>query len=385
MTMVLGFGRFCLCCLLFAVVLTCFVPFVSADEVEDWIVESHLDRYYDLPQTARVVGMGGASSVTSNDISAVSGNPAGLGFAAGPEVGITYSHDEFSGTDMSFEPLVPAVPGKAAGDPIFDDSTSRSNLGGLQLVLPCYSQGVFGFGLWMDNTDYNDIEDTEADRYILNAGYGYKINDCFSIGYSLSYFNDEVDDDWSDYDLEDGFRHTFGLQMRPCQGMAFGASTYFGHGNPDTSVDLLGSDEGDLDAWGVEFGYSWQVLPCTLLATSVDYQEHEYDGIIYAPDQDEIRDYNESIDGWGFHVGLEQNYRDCLFPRLGYRYQMNDFDSSQRGLYYRGEDEFDSNYHAVAGGIGWAYNCNLSLDYAMEYRFIGDGDINNTVTARFHF
>ncbi len=385
MSTVFGFRRICLFVVLTIILCVSWIPISRADEIEEWIVESRLDRYYDLPKTARVVGMGGASLVTSSDISSVFGNPAGLGFVVGPEVGITYSHDEFSGTDFSYEPFNYQDPDKAAGDPIYRGSKARKNMGGLQLVLPCYSRGVFGFGLWVDDADYSDIEDTDARRYILNAGYGYKVNDCLSIGYSLNYFNDDLDDDWGDYELEDGFRHNFGLQLRPCQGMTFGASTYFAHGNPETSISHFGSDEDDLDAWGVEFGYSWQVLPCTLLAASVDYQDRDGSGMIYAPNQDEVQRFNEDIKGWGFHVGMEQNYRDCLFPRLGYRYQTNDYDYSQYGEYFRDNGSFDANYHAVSWGLGWAYNCNLSLDYAMEYRFIGDGDINNTVTARFHF
>ncbi|NUP91349.1 MAG: hypothetical protein HUU36_00690, partial [Candidatus Omnitrophica bacterium] len=75
-----------------------------------------------------------------------------------------------------------------------------------------------------------------------------------------------------------------------------------------------------------------------------------------------------------------------------YSYSANDsdagdysYDSHQVGQYFRGRDDFESNYHAVSTGIGWAYNKCLTLDYGMEYRFIGDGDLNNTVTARFHF
>ncbi len=385
MSTIFGLRRFCLFCVLAAILILSWIPVVSADDIEDWIVESRLDRYYDLPMTARVVGMGGASWVTSNDISSIFGNPAGLGFVLGPEVGITYSHDEYSGEDFSYESIVHDLVGKSAGDPIYRDSKARKNMGGLQLVLPCYSQGVFGFGLWVDDTNFSDIEGTDAERFILNAGYGYKVNDCLSIGYSLNYFNDDVEDHWSDYELEDGFRHNFGLQLRPCQGVTFGAMTYFAHGNPDTSIDHLGSDENDLDAWGVEFGYSWQVLPCTLLAASVDYQDRDGNGIVYAPNQDEIQTFDEEIKGWGFHVGLEQNYRNCLFPRLGYRYQTNDYEASQYGMFFRDHSDFDYDYHAFSWGIGWAYNCNLSLDYAMEYRFVNDGDINNTVTARFHF
>ncbi len=390
MKTVVGVGKLVFWCSFICVLFLAWTPFVSADEVEDWMIESRLDRYYDLPKTARVVGMGGASWVTSNDISSVFGNPAGLGFATGPELGITYSHDEYSGRDSSFAPFIGGNTGgtKAAGNPIFCNAEGRKNQGGLQLVLPGGaggSCGVFGFGAWVDDTNFDDCDDTDAQRYRFNAGYGLKLNDCLSLGYSLTYFNDDVEDRYSDYNLDDGFRHDIGLQLRPGPGCTFGLRTFYAHGNPDTDITTLGSDEGDLDSWGVEFGYSWQVLPCTLLAASVDYQDREYDGIIYAPDQDEIRSFDEEIKGWGFHVGLEQNYRDCLFPRLGYRYQTNDYDSHQVGQYFRGRDDFESNYHAVSTGIGWAYNKCLTLDYGMEYRFIGDGDLNNTVTARFHF
>lgn len=359
------------------------------DDYEEWLVESRVDRYYDLPQTAREVGMAGAVGVTAADISSVYNNPAGLGFVKGPEVGLNYSHDELSGEDVDFIDLPGpnTFPEKAIGGPFRRKVNGRKDQGGLQLVLPCYSKGVFGFGGWYDDTDIGNNRDGEAERWRVNGGYGYAINDCMSIGYSLTYFNDEVDDDFSDYELDNGFRHTFGLQMRPCASPAcvFGLSGYFAHGKPEVDTATIGSEEGDLDSWGLELGYSWQVLERTLLAASVDYNNHTFDGPTYDPIQDEFFNNNEDIDGWGFRVGVEQNYFNCLLARLGYRYQTWDYENRIRGTFFRNDQDFDTEYHAISTGIGWVYNPNLTLDYGLEYRFIGDGDLTNTVSARFHF
>jgi opacity protein-like surface antigen len=365
----------------------CFVQpvFAGQDDIEDWIIQSRLDRYYRLPDTARVLGMGGSSRVTSTDIASVFGNPAGLGFISRPELGLNYSHDWDSGEEYAPGFFDTTEPDKALGSAVPQKVKSHKNQGGLQLVLPCFSCGVFGFGGWVEDKDYNDFRDSEANRYLLNAGYGYKVNDCFSFGYSLTYFNDEVDDFYADYDLEDGFRHTFGLMLKPCPNAVFGVSTFFAHGNPDVKVPGLGTRSGDLDSYGVEFGYSWQVLERTLLAASVDYTINEYDGSIYDPFQDEFQSSDEQIKGWGFHVGLEQNYFDCLLARVGYRYQTNDYENHLRGEFFRDDQDYDANYHAISTGLGWVYNPSLTIDYGVEYRFIGDGDVNNTVTARFHF
>jgi long-subunit fatty acid transport protein len=365
-----------------------------SDDFEDYIVQSRLDRYYDLPQTARVLGMGGASLVTSSDISSVFGNPAGLGFVKRPEVGLNYSNEWADGDEII--PFFGTTPGnKALPDGTPHRVRKNKNQGGLQLVLPCYAKGVFGLGAWFDDTDYSDYKNSDAERWRLNAGYGYAVNDCFSFGYSLTYFHDKADDDFTDYKLDDGFRHTFGLQLRPNQCSAFGASAYFAEGHPQTRIRRVedpntpgpfpDNDTGDLDSWGVEFGYSWQVLERTLLAASVDYQEHSFDGTAYAPDQDEVRRTNEDIKGWGFHAGVEQNYFNCMLARLGYRYQTNEYTNSTRGQFFQGRDDFDSNYHAISGGFGWNFSPCLTLDYGVEYRFVGSGDLNNTITARFHF
>lgn len=352
----------------------------AADEVEEWLAQSRLDLYYSLPVTARELGMGRAVGVTSHDIANVFSNPAGLGFARQSEVGITYFHDELTGEEVApiFDKVLPTEIRPVDGD---------KDGGDLRLVLPCYSRGVFGFGVSYNTNDYGNTLNSELDRYILNAGYGYAVNDCFSIGYHLSYFNDEVEEDFSDYEMDDGFRHTFGLQLRPCasDAMVFGLQGYFAHGNPETEIDGFGDYESDRKAWGLEFGYGWQVLECTLLAASIDYQDNDLDGYVYDAAQEEPQSIQEEIKGWGVHVGVEQNWRNCLLGRVGYRFQQLDYEADRQGEFFRGSDDFAADYHAVTTGMGWNIRPCLTLDWGMEYRFIGDGDINNTVTARFHF
>jgi opacity protein-like surface antigen len=205
------------------------------------------------------------------------------------------------------------------------------------------------------------------------------------LGYSLSYFNDDVSNQYSDYTLDDGLRHSAGAQLRLGECGVLGLNSYFAYGSPEVSSPGLGSDEGDLDSWGVELGYACQVLPQTLFATSIDYTENQSDGVFYALDQEELRNIDEEISGWGFHLGVEQNYNDMFLPRLGYRYQNWDYSNETRGEFFHGSEDYVSSYHAISTGIGWIYNENLTLDYGVEYRLVGDGDVNNTITARFHF
>jgi long-subunit fatty acid transport protein len=376
-----------------------------AEDTADWIVSSHLDRYFQIPQTARVVGMGGSSWVTSSDISSIAGNPAGLGFVTRPELGLTYSHGWYTGDEQVPSFLVNKAPG-------FDDvgAKAKKNAGGLQLICPCCrsccsscgvgggcnvcggsgscwsgGRGVLGFDGWYDDTGFSDFGGTDGNRYRLTAAYGYALNDCFSLGYSLSYFNDDISSNHWDYTLDDGLRHSAGAQLRLGDCGVLGLNSYFAYGNPEVSSPGLGTDEGDLDSWGIELGYACQVLPQTLFATSIDYTEDQFDGVFYAMDQEELRNIDEEISGWGFHLGVEQNYNDMFLPRLGYRYQDWDYSNETQGEFFHGSEDYVSSYHAISTGIGWIYNENLTLDYGVEYRFLGDGDVNNTITAKFHF
>jgi len=368
---------------------------ITQDE-QDFLIGSRKARYFDHPHTARSLGMGRSTRSTTGNVTSLFGNPAGLGWITGPELALTYSHDEISGKEqvpMQDEFLL-------AADGFNDEDIDEEfDYTGLQLACPAWAgSGILSVGGYYDESETSGLLNTHSHRYRLAAGYAIPINACWTAGYALSYFNDEVHNDFSDYDMDNGFRHSFGLQYHPCSTVAFGVHGFFADGDTDLDSDdatfiVEGADEGDLESWGIETGLEWSCRPTTVVALAFDYTEYEFDGGKYVPmggaNASEIRSYEEDIDTWGLHVGVEEKINECLFARVGYRYEENDFESTERGRFFGSVipemRDLDSDYHAVSGGLGFLWKENLTLDYGIEYRWVGDGDLTNTVTARFHF
>lgn len=360
------FGAFFLGCLLLA-------SAGWSGDVEDFFIQHHQDRYFDFPQDARTLSLGGSNLPTAADLSSVFGNPAGMGFIDSCGLSTTYSHNEISGEEFLLD----------AGQSNFRGVEEDYDVGTVRLVLPIRAGGTLGLGWSGWDSDVNDFEDTSTEKNIFQIGYGARLNECMSFGYSLSYFHDEVDAEWGDYEMDDGFRHTFGLQCRPNSSMTWGFSGFFASGDPESDVAIIGSQDGDRDSWGLELGTSYQVFERTRFTGSVDYTEYELDANQVNHHLQLDENVDESGKSWTFRTGVEQRCCDWMVARAGYYYRDNEYDFNDGGVASSLSESAD--YHALSTGFGFDLRKNLTLDYAFQYRFIGDGDITNTVTATFHF
>lgn len=360
--------------LLFLGVLCLGATSVMADEVEDFFIQHNQKRYFDFPLDARSLALGGSNIATSNDLSSVFGNPAGLGWIDSCGLSATYSRDEISGDEYL----------QALGFGNFSSVEEEFDVGTVRLALPIRAGGTLGLGWYGWDSEVDDSHNTDSERKVFQAGYGARLNDCLSIGYSFSYFDDEMDTACcGDYEMDDGYRHTFGLQMRPNSCMAVGLSGFFASGDPDSRMAILGPQSADRDSWGLELGYSWQVFERTLFTTSVDYTDYELDANIVNQQVRVNQNVDEGGESWGFHAGVEQRCCNWLVARAGYHYRDNEYDFNDAGPMASLSESAD--YHAVSTGLGFDIHKNLRLDYGVQYRFIGDDDITNTVTATFHF
>lgn len=346
---------------------------VMADDVEDFFIQHNLKRYFEFPLDARSLALGGSNIATSNDLSSVFGNPAGLGWIDSYGLSATYSRDEISGDEFLQPPGV--------GN--FNSIEEEFDVGTVRLALPIRLGGTLGLGWYGWDSEIDDTQDTDTERNVFQVGYGARLNDCLSFGYSFSYFDDEIESNCFDYEMDDGYRHTFGLQMRPNACSAIGLSGFFASGDPDSQLPILGKQHADRDSWGLELGYSWQVFERTLFTTSVDYTEYELDANIVNQQVRVNQNVDEEGESWGFHAGVEQRCCNWLVARAGYHYRDNEYDFNDAGGAALLSESAD--YHAVSTGLGFDIHKNLRLDYGVQYRFIGDDDVTNTVTATFHF
>jgi opacity protein-like surface antigen len=348
-------------------------PATWADDVEDFFIQHNLKRYFDFPQDARTLALGGSNVATSADLSSVFGNPAGLGWIDACGLSLTYTQDEISGDEYLYPQ---GYSGFSGVEEDFDIGTAR-------LVLPIRFGGTLGLGWSGWDSDVSDSKGTDTEKQIFQAGYGLKLNPCMSLGYSFSYYEDEVDTNCYDYEMDAGYRHTFGLQCRPNSCMTMGLSGFFAYGDAEMDQLVIGSQNGDRTSWGLELGNSWQICERTLFTTSIDYTEYDLEADVVNHNLQLFQNADEGGEAWGYHAGVEQRCCNWMVARAGYHYIDNEYDFNDGGV-VSSLDE-DADYHAVSTGLGFDVRKNLTLDYGFQYRFIGDGDMTNTVTATFHF
>lgn len=339
-------------------------------DYEEFLIQDAQQRYFDFPLDARSLALGGSNIVTADDLASVFGNPAGLGFIDHCGASFTYSNDEISGDEFPF------------GNSIETDY----DVGTLRVALPIRMGGTVGFGYSVSDGETSDTQGTESDREIYNFAYGLRLNPCMSLGYSFSLFQDEVEGRWGDYEMDNGYRHTLGLQCRPNACTALGLSGFYASGDPESDIIIAGPQDGDRESWGVELGGAWQVCERTRLTSSVDYVSYDLDSYIRLGNIPGINlaiPADEDGQTWTVRAGIEQKCCDWLTGRVGYLYRDNTYDFKDPILAANLDDSLD--YHAVSTGLGLNICQNLTVDYGFQYRFVGDGDVANTVTATFHF
>ncbi len=291
--------------LLSFIIVICFVLTMTAfaDDKKDYFIQHAQNKYFDTPVSARSLGMGGSDLPTMVNASSLFSNPAGLGWLVRPALSLNYAFDEISGEDF------PQVYG-------IDEDL---NIAFLQGACPIKGGewGVFGGGFTMYNTDVSNRIDTETDGFSIHAAYGLQLNPEWSAGYSFAYFDDEEENDYTDYEMDDGFRNTAGIQFRPSEEWMIGLYGFYAFGDPESEIVLLGEQDGDRDSWGINIGAAWRAQEKTLIAVSFDYTDYELDSTIVNPALGVNEVVDEEGKSFGVSVGVEHSFLDCLDGRLG--------------------------------------------------------------------
>jgi hypothetical protein len=344
---------------------------VMADAQDDFYHQFSQQRYFPRFETARTVGMAGSSVATASDSSSVTGNPAGLGFMQDAEISGTYRRDEVSGRDY----------------PFYDDVSQDIDTGQVLFAAPIMPNlddlpdwGNVGFGWTGYDSDVDDRLNTETDGTQLHFAYAKAINDSLSLGYSLQWVQDNVDSDVVEYEMDDGFAHTFGAQWWANEDLSFGATFFFGLGDPNADIGGVTpvSTDYDAESYGFEIGTGYTVGE-TLFTFSGDYVHYDLEGDFnrygFGP--------NGNEDGYtfAFRFGIEQDILDWLKARAGYRYQGNQEYEIEAT---NGDIDNSAKYNALALGVG-AHWDNFRIDYGVEMRFLDDTDVLHAVTASVPF
>ena len=326
---------------------------VYADGVEDFYYQLNQSRFFDLPQNARTLAMAGSSVATSMDSSSVVGNPAGLGFMKDAEVSGTYFYQQTTGNDIID----------------YSDVEQRGDGGNVLAAFPIVpykdalpEYGNIGFG-WTGFRGYgDDSADADQNAWRLHLAYAKAINDSFSLGYNFSYMYDRnTVDGLPTAKMNDGIRQAIGAQYKLSADTTFGLSTSYGFGSEKLPNGLTfdGSSRDRIRSWAMEGGVAQKAL-AGLWTASIGYTGY-------------WQHIGEDANAWSFRLGAEYPvWSDWLKLRAGYRYQAN--------MGYKIGDDENAKYNAVSFGAGVNVMKWFDLDYAAEYRAVGDGDWSHYVT-----
>ena len=342
---------------------------VLADGRADYYQQFAKQRFFDQQSSARSIAMAGAPIATTMDSSSVLGNPAGIGFMKDAEISGNYTHEMISGNDL---------------DTYEDIESDRDNgyaVGAFPIspyldALP--ENGNIGLGWSGERFDGEDSNNSDSRVYGIHAAYAKALNDRWSLGYGITYKNDDVNTDSYDYEMTDGVRQTVGFQNKVKENFTWGSSFFYGFGQGSRDlVDGSALADFDLSSWGADLGATTK-LGSTTIAYSADYTNYSTNGGSFITTSETSED--GGADAFGFRLGAEQPINDWLALRAGYRYMANlsyDFPEVD-GL------EGTEKFNAVSFGAGFKLH-NVNVSYGAEYRALANDDWTHSVNLSVPF
>ncbi len=283
-----------------------------ADDTRDLYFQEAQQRYYEYPQNARTFGMAGSSAQTSMDSSSVLGNPAGLGFMSDGEVSGTYSYNRISGDEF----------------PTGENVDQRENNGSALFAMPIGPRldappdyGNFGMAWTSRDGDWrDDTYDTVTETTQVVAAYAYPVSSDLTLGYSIGWTEDRFQSKQIfHYPMGNGFRHTLGAMYKQ-EEMTVGVSVLGAHGTHHALYGPGIEEHSQTNAFGIDAGVEFAVVPQTVLALSAGYRHLGSDGGVESSIPANVVGGAENGNTFDARIGVEQTLNDEFKVRAGYRY-----------------------------------------------------------------
>jgi hypothetical protein len=356
-------------------------PHAYGDEKQrDFYFQEQQQRFVDRPFDARMLGMSGSTNLTTSNALATVQNPGALGLMRYGDMSASYSFNEITGNEF---PSGSKVKDKQNIGQVYGATPINPTADGLP------DNGNFGFGWWGRSGNWTyDPDNTDSGAYQVSGAYGKSLSEYVSLGYGLTYQKDSLDSDIHNYDSAETFLHTIGLETRSMDDLTWGTTISIGHGQHDLDHTGHRADEQTVNQmqYGIATGLEYK-MDRTAVALGADYTFYSNDG----DDEPGANDPGYPFGGdslgrvMNLRVGLEQYLADWLAIRGGYRYAANfkwDYDRSDlRDL------TGSATYNAWTAGAGVKYDMDkdsfikaILLDYAAEYRTVGDNDWQHIVS-----
>ncbi len=348
-----------------------------SDPARNFYSQQAMERFAQLPQNARTLGMSGSSIQTSADSSSILGNPAGLGRMNLFEFSLSGGQEDRKGEEIfeggRFEEFENKLQGYLAM-PIGPESALGTKWGTLALGLSRYQGST------------SDSINSSPDGHLRSIAYGVAPLENFSLGYSLTFVEDQLHSNLADFHSTNRFMHLVGAQLVANENLVFGATVGWLIGQTDFEEFSVMSDGlSKARQQRVSIGAEYSIEN-TIVTASMNFDRYKSKGNVDPVSPLIIvgnREEGETLDG---RIGLEQRALSWLSLRIGYRYtNVLEYEFKRTDL-----EELSGkyDYSAYSGGIGFHYVKGdpkdridyFRVDYGGEYRDLTNGDYTQMLT-----
>lgn len=345
---------------------------VAADEswaapVDEFYIKQALDRYYALPRDARTLALGDTSTSTCRTGECVYLNPAGLGRLTRYELVGAIGQGRTEGEEFLEEESIEQYEDNgyfAAAIPLGEDRERG----------PQYGNIALGYSRYQGDTD--DSINTIPDGHRRTVSYGIAVDPDASIGYSFTFYDDQLHSDVADLHSHSRVLHILGVQYDVTEKTTIGAMFRLGTGQSDTEDYTLKSDglSRPRELGGV-IGLESRVTEEFTSLISLRYQHFRSKGNLAAATEPVVIGSDEEGTAYSGGIGGEYNPVQSASVRFGFYYEAVDYEFSRTDLTSLSGNANGPHWSA---GLGYVFKDvfglahELRLDYGFAYSPIGD-------------
>ncbi len=337
----------------------------------DFYISQAMERYFSLPQDARTISNGGSDALLCRGSICNFNNPAGLGFTPRTSLGLTAASRSLTGEDFTSPDEIEQVEDRGY-------LATAIPFGEVEREIPRY--GTLGLALSRYHGDTNDPINSTPDGSRRTVAYGFAPAENISIGYSFTFYDDQLRTDLADLHSHARFLHLFGLQADLGDGFSFGGLFQLGIGQSDTEdfnlqPDGLSHIKQYTSAISVK--KSWDGANLSLGA---DYSDFRSEGNLLSVSEGVVIGGDENGSLYNLRLGGEAEVYDSLFFRAGARFFAGTYNFLRPDIHDLSGDMHGGGF---SSGLGYAFDIAeyvAKIDYGVEYLTSGRGGWQHVLT-----
>jgi hypothetical protein len=356
------------------------MPAFAGSPQGDYYIQQALDRYFSVPSDAENLSTGGSYSTTCESSACIFMNPAGLAELSKTEFSASVGGGRRKGNEFISGEQIEQSELEGYG-------TIAIPFGTINDGIP--SSGTLSIALSRYEGSSDDSIHTDPDGHRRSLAYGYAPIKNLSLGYSFTFYDDQLHSDLADLHSHARFLHLFGAKTRLSDGLTFGSVFKYGIGQSDTEDFRLSSNGlSHLKEFGGTLGLTkeWQKLTGRL---SADYADLSSMGNLSDVSTPVVIGSSERGHVFNLRAGAQVPLFKQISLRLGARWY--------RVTNYTFERDDLKDLNGTVNGMGWSAGLGyvlktaykkislLKFDYGVEYAHIGSGSWEHLLTISIPF